>query len=89
MFNIFKNWLRSKRLRETELGEFLLITIPETWNRSHRISNSLNIWNVWNDWNMIESQFKDKTPLSKPESFVDNSLVDQLEKSGFIDSVYK
>jgi NitT/TauT family transport system substrate-binding protein len=38
---------------------------------------------------MIENQFKDKTPLPKPETFVDNSLVDQLERSGFIDSVYK
>ncbi len=36
---------------------------------------------------MIENQFK--TPLPKPESFVDTSLVDQLEKSGFIDSVNK
>jgi len=38
---------------------------------------------------IIENHFKGKTPLPKPESFVDNSLVDQLEKSGFIDSVYK
>jgi ABC-type nitrate/sulfonate/bicarbonate transport system substrate-binding protein len=38
---------------------------------------------------LIENQFKDKTPLPKPENFVDGSLVDQLEKSGFIDSVYK
>ncbi len=38
---------------------------------------------------MIENQFKDKKPLPKPEQFVDNSLVDHLEKSGFIDSVYK
>ena len=38
---------------------------------------------------MIENQFKDKKPLPKPEQFVDNSLVDQLEKSGFIDAVYK
>jgi hypothetical protein len=38
---------------------------------------------------MIENQFKDKKPLPRPEQFVDNSIVDQLEKSGFIDSVYK
>lgn len=38
---------------------------------------------------LIESQFKDKTPMPRPESFVDNSLVDQLERSGFIDSVHK
>jgi NitT/TauT family transport system substrate-binding protein len=38
---------------------------------------------------LIENQLKDKTPLPKPEQFVDNSLVDQLEKNGFIDSVYK
>lgn len=38
---------------------------------------------------MIENQLKDKTPTPKPESFVDTSLVDQLERSGFIDSVYK
>jgi NitT/TauT family transport system substrate-binding protein len=37
----------------------------------------------------IESVFKGKTPLPKAETFVDNSLVGQLEKSGFIDSVYK
>jgi NitT/TauT family transport system substrate-binding protein len=36
---------------------------------------------------LIENQFK--PPLPKPENFVDTSLVDQLEKSGFIDSVYK
>jgi len=28
-------------------------------------------------------------PLPKPEIFVDASLVDQLEKNGFIDSVNK
>src|SRR5215470_5270444 len=38
---------------------------------------------------LIENQFKDKTPLPKPESFADTSLVDQLEKNGFIDSVNK
>src|SRR5262244_2628180 len=38
---------------------------------------------------MIENQLKDKTPLPKPERSVDTSLVDQLERSGFIDSVYK
>ena len=37
---------------------------------------------------MIESQLKDKTPLPKPESFVDNSIVDQLARSGFIDRLY-
>src|SRR5205814_2044461 len=34
---------------------------------------------------LIETQFKDKTPLPKPESFVDTSVIDQLEKSGVID----
>jgi NitT/TauT family transport system substrate-binding protein len=38
---------------------------------------------------LIDNQFKDKTPLPKPETFVDTSLVDQLEKNGFIDSVFK
>lgn len=38
---------------------------------------------------MIENQFKDKKPVPRPEQFVDNSIVDQLEKNGFIDSVYK
>jgi ABC-type nitrate/sulfonate/bicarbonate transport system substrate-binding protein len=38
---------------------------------------------------LIENQFKDKKPLPKPEQFVDDSIVDQLEKSGFIDSVYQ
>ncbi len=38
---------------------------------------------------IIDGQFKDKTPLPKPESFVDTSILDQLERSGFIDSVYK
>lgn len=38
---------------------------------------------------LIEAQFKDKSPLPKPETFVDNSLLDQLEKSGFIDSLYR
>lgn len=37
----------------------------------------------------IESVFKGKTPLPKPEIFVDNSLIDQLEKSGFVDTVNK
>jgi NitT/TauT family transport system substrate-binding protein len=38
---------------------------------------------------LIDAQFKDKSPLPKPETFVDSSLLDQLEKSGFIDSLYK
>jgi ABC-type nitrate/sulfonate/bicarbonate transport system substrate-binding protein len=38
---------------------------------------------------MVENQFRDKKPLPKPEQFVDPSLVDQLEKSGFIESVNK
>lgn len=38
---------------------------------------------------IIDGQFKDKNPLPKPESFLDTSIVDQLERSGFIDSVYK
>jgi NitT/TauT family transport system substrate-binding protein len=38
---------------------------------------------------LIEAQFKDKSPLPKPETFVDNSLLEQLEKSGFIDSLYR
>jgi NitT/TauT family transport system substrate-binding protein len=38
---------------------------------------------------LIENQLKDKNPLPKPESFVDTSLVDQLERSGFIDIVWK
>ncbi|MEX0802126.1 MAG: ABC transporter substrate-binding protein [Candidatus Binatia bacterium] len=38
---------------------------------------------------LLESHFKGKTPLPKSDVFVDTSIVDQLEKSGFIDSVYK
>jgi len=38
---------------------------------------------------LLEFHFKGKTPLPKPEAFVDTSIVDQLEKNGFIDSVYK
>lgn len=38
---------------------------------------------------MIENQYPGKKPLPKPEQFVDLSIVDQLEKSGFIDSVVK
>jgi NitT/TauT family transport system substrate-binding protein len=38
---------------------------------------------------LIETQFKDKSPLPRPEAFVDNSLLEQLEKTGFIDSLYK
>jgi hypothetical protein len=38
---------------------------------------------------IIDGQFKDKNPLPKPESFVDTSIVDQLERSGYIDSVYR
>jgi NitT/TauT family transport system substrate-binding protein len=37
----------------------------------------------------IDVNYKDKIPALRPESFVDTSLVDQLERSGFIDSVYK
>ena len=36
---------------------------------------------------MIDNQFPGKKPVPKPEQFVDFSIVDQLEKSGFIDSV--
>jgi NitT/TauT family transport system substrate-binding protein len=38
---------------------------------------------------LIENQFRGKNPLPKPEAFIDTSIVDQLEKNGFIDSVYK
>lgn len=38
---------------------------------------------------IIDEQFKDKNPQPKPESFVDTTILDQLEKSGFIDAVYK
>jgi NitT/TauT family transport system substrate-binding protein len=38
---------------------------------------------------LIENQFQGKKPLPKPEQFVDTSLADQLEKSGFVDSLYK
>ncbi len=38
---------------------------------------------------MIENQFAGKKPLPKPEQFVDSSIVDQLEKSGFFDSLNK
>ncbi|HEY7164174.1 MAG TPA: ABC transporter substrate-binding protein [Candidatus Binatia bacterium] len=38
---------------------------------------------------LIDNQFKDKNPLPKPASFVDTSLIDELQKSGFIDSVWK
>ncbi len=38
---------------------------------------------------LIENHFAGKKPLPKPEQFVDFSVVEQLEKSGFIDSVNK
>jgi hypothetical protein len=38
---------------------------------------------------LIENQFQGKKPLPRPEQFVDVSLVDQLEKSGFVESVNK
>jgi NitT/TauT family transport system substrate-binding protein len=38
---------------------------------------------------LIENQFQGKKPLPKPEQFVDVSLAEQLEKSGFVDSLYK
>lgn len=38
---------------------------------------------------LIENQFQGKKPLPKPEQFVDTSLVEQLEKNGFINSVNK
>ncbi len=38
---------------------------------------------------LLENQFPGKKPPPKPEQFVDTSLVEQLEKSGFIDSVNK
>jgi ABC-type nitrate/sulfonate/bicarbonate transport system substrate-binding protein len=38
---------------------------------------------------IIDGQFKDKNPPPKPESFVDTTIIEQLERSGFIDSVYR
>jgi hypothetical protein len=38
---------------------------------------------------MIENQYPDNKALPKPEQFVDLSLVEQLEKSGFFESVNK
>jgi len=38
---------------------------------------------------LLDNQFPGKKPALKPEQFVDLSLVDQLEKSGFFDSLGK
>lgn len=38
---------------------------------------------------IIDGQFKDKNPPPRSEQFVDTLIIDQLERSGFIDSVYK
>ena len=38
---------------------------------------------------LIENQFSGKKPLPKVEQFVDSSLAEQLEKSGFVDALYK
>ena len=38
---------------------------------------------------MIENQFPGKKLLPKPEQFVDFSIAEQLEKSGFVDALYK
>lgn len=38
---------------------------------------------------MIENQYPGKKPLPRPEQFVDLSIVDQLEKSGFIETLGK
>ena len=38
---------------------------------------------------LIENQFAGKKPLPKVEQFVDSSLAEQLEKSGFVDALYK
>lgn len=37
----------------------------------------------------IGGQFRDENPLSKPQSFVGASIIDQLERSGYTASVYK
>jgi hypothetical protein len=37
----------------------------------------------------IDGQFREKNLLAKPESFVGASIIDQLERSGYTDSVYK
>jgi NitT/TauT family transport system substrate-binding protein len=37
----------------------------------------------------IDSHYKDKPSAPKPENFVDLSIIDELERSGFIDSIYK
>lgn len=38
---------------------------------------------------MIETQLKNKTPYRGLRAFVEMSIVDQLERSGFIDSIWK
>ena len=38
---------------------------------------------------LLDNQFPGKTPVPRPEQFVDLSLVEQLEKTGFFDSVSK
>lgn len=38
---------------------------------------------------LLENLFPGKKPLPKPEQFVDLSLAEQLEQSGFVDSLYK
>ena len=38
---------------------------------------------------MVAAMLGGSAPMPKPEQFVDTSLVDQLEKSGFIESLNK
>ena len=38
---------------------------------------------------MVENQYPGKKPLPKPEQFVDLSIAEQLEKSGFVESLGK
>jgi NitT/TauT family transport system substrate-binding protein len=38
---------------------------------------------------LLDNQFPGKKPAPKPEQFVDASLAEQLEKSGFVDSINK
>jgi ABC-type nitrate/sulfonate/bicarbonate transport system substrate-binding protein len=38
---------------------------------------------------LLDNQFPGKKPAPKPEQFVDTSLAEQLEKSGFVDSINK
>jgi hypothetical protein len=82
-WNCWNGWnhLRSSTLN-IELGTILSNLEPRTLNAS----KGRNDWNNWNYHKSVSQPPGAKT--AKPETFIDNSILAEIGKSGFVDRLH-